>query len=101
MNIHTNEAGYATKEHILNSGFTIYDTFNGSDMGQITFELPQYTNGVIDIDGGYWNYEIKDKDGNQLWSGWWNSNDEFDETISVITKKRGDNQSPPNLIMKT
>jgi len=87
MNIRTNEAGSVTHEYILKSGFKVFDEIKGNDMGQMTYEMPQYTNGKIKILGGYWNYSIVDMENNILWSGWWNSNGEFDEVIKSLKQK--------------
>lgn len=84
MNIFTNEAGSVTHAHIIESGFTVFDTIEGNDMGQMNYSLPQYTNGQLKIVGGYWKYVVQDDNGKELWSGWWNSNDEFDKTIADI-----------------
>jgi hypothetical protein len=85
MNIRTNEAGYVTNEHILSSGFKVFETIKGNDMGQSSFSLPQYENDQFKILGGYWNYVIKDLNDKTLWEGWWNSNEEFDETINQLS----------------
>ena len=74
MNILKDSAGCVTGDHIKSKGFEVFDTLRGNDMGQMEYELPQYTNGQIKITGGYWNWIIRDMDGNKLWSGWWNSN---------------------------
>lgn len=84
MNIRTFNSGSVSEHHILSKGFEIFETIEGNDMGQMSYEIPQYTNGYITINGGYWNYVIKDKDGVVLFDGWWNSNDEFDETLEII-----------------
>ena len=84
MNIRRSDAGIVSNEYILSKGFTVYETIKGNDMGQMEYELPQYTNGEITIEGGYWTYFIKDKAGNCLWEGWWNSNDEFDNTLNNL-----------------
>ena len=56
-------------------------------MGQV-IEMPQYQNDEIQIVGGYWNYIVKNrKTGETIWSGWWNSNDEFDETMNTLLAK--------------
>lgn len=87
MNVHTDKSGSVSQDHIEKSGFEIFATIDGSDMGQMCYSLPQFTNGDIQIIGGYWNYIIKDiKTGKKLWEGWWNSNKEFDETIKNIKK---------------
>ena len=85
MNIRNNDAGSVTHEHILNKGFKEYRNDGFNDMGQGWVDLPQFTNGELFINGGYWNYVVSDKDGNKLWEGWWNSNDEFDKTISELS----------------
>jgi hypothetical protein len=86
MNILKDSAGWVTNEHILKT-FTVYKVIEINDMGQATYELPQYTNGTIKIKGGYWNYVVTDMNNKELWSGWWNSNDEFDSTISDLMKE--------------
>lgn len=84
MNIRSNKAGAVTKEHIEKRGFKVYRDDGFSDMGQMTVNMPQYENDSLYINGGYWNYVVSDKNGNRLWEGWWNSNDEFDATISKL-----------------
>lgn len=87
MNITNDEAGYVTNEHIKSRGFEVFDTIEGNDMGQMSYSLDQYQNDKIQILGGYWNYVIKDREtGNKLWEGWWNSNEEFDQTINELLK---------------
>lgn len=77
MNILKDSAGCVTHKHIKNKGFNIFDTIEGYD-----YSIPQYQNNKFQIVGGYWNWIIKDiKTGQKIWSGWWNSNDEFDKTI--------------------
>ena len=83
MNILKGSAGYVTGEHIKKSGFSVFEVIKGNDMGQMSYEIPQYTDGKVKITGGYWNWVVSDMDGNQLFSGWWNSNEEFDETIEI------------------
>ena len=85
MNIHTDKAGYATGKHIKKSGFTVFDTITGNDMGQMDWEIPQYENDKCKITGGYWEWCIKDLEGNEIWRGWWNSNDEFDQTMKILS----------------
>lgn len=53
-------------------------------MGQLFWSIPQYTNEKCVIIGGYWNWIVKDHKGNELFSGWWNSNDEFDITMAEL-----------------
>jgi len=87
MNIRTNEAGYVDDKHILKNGFKVFETIEGNDMGQMGYSLPQYQNDKFKILGGYWNYSVVDrKTENKLWEGWWNSNEEFDKTISELEK---------------
>lgn len=71
-------------EHILSKGFEIYDTIVGDDMGQMSYELPQFKNDKYFIKGGYWNYVITDLEGKELFSGWWETNEEFDRTLEEI-----------------
>jgi hypothetical protein len=84
MNIRTNEAGAVKGEHIVSKGFEVFDKIEGNDMGQIEWEIPQYTNGIVKIIGGYWHWCVADMGGKILWEGWWNSNDEFDQTMSEL-----------------
>tara|TARA_R110000822_G_scaffold248615_1_gene376224 strand:- start:1 stop:267 length:267 start_codon:yes stop_codon:yes gene_type:complete len=85
MNIHNDNAGYVTRKHIESVGFEVFDTIEGTDMGQMDYSMPQYQNDKVKITGGYWNYIVKDiKTGQKLWEGWWNSNDEFDGTMSEL-----------------
>lgn len=88
MNIRKDEAGYVTNDHILKSGFKIDKENTYSDMGQSTYTLTDFSkDGKLFLTGGYWTYYIKDKNGNLLFEGWWNSNDEFDSTISELEAK--------------
>jgi hypothetical protein len=85
MNITNDSAGFVTQKHILNRGFKIYKINEVNDMGQGTYELPQYERADgVKITGGYWSYNIEDSKGNVLFDGWWNSNKEFDETMIHI-----------------
>ncbi len=85
MNIHNNSAGCVSGKHIESKGFEVFEIFEGNDMGQMSYSMPQYQNDKIQILGGYWNYVIKDREtGNQLFEGWWNSNEEFDNTIDNL-----------------
>ena len=84
MNIRNDNAGCVSEKHILNCGFTIFDTIKGNDMGQSSFELPQFQNSKCKIIGGYWNYVIKNLAGETILDGWWNSTDEFDQTIKKL-----------------
>ena len=91
MNILKDGAGYVTDEHIKKQGFEVFNTIEGNDMGQMSYSMPQYKNSKYRILGGYWNYIIKDiKTDRKLWEGWWNSNEEFDETIKNL-KYESDN----------
>jgi hypothetical protein len=85
MNITTDKAGAVSLEHILSKGFTVFKTIEGNDMGQMDWSIPQFTNGEITIEGGYWTWVIYDKNRKELFRGWWNTNDEFDKTISELT----------------
>lgn len=87
MNITNNSAGYVSDEHIKSKGFKVFDVIEINDMGQTTYSLQQFKNDKFQIIGGYWNYVIKDLNGNKLWDGWWNSNEEFDETITKLTNE--------------
>ena len=85
MNIHEDSAGYVTGKHIESRGFKVFDTIEGNDMGQMSYSMPQYQNDKVQILGGYWNYVVKDiKTGQKLWEGWWNSNEEFDVTMTEL-----------------
>jgi len=87
MNIHTNEAGMVEHEHILSHGFEVFATMNGNDMGQMSYEIPQYErkSDGLKIVGGYWKWEVKDGDGNTLIEDiWWNTNEEFDQTLKEL-----------------
>lgn len=84
MNILTNEAGTVNEQHIKSKGFKVFDEIIGSDMGQYEYSLPQYRNDKCTITGGYWNWKIKNNNDVVLFSGWWNSNKEFDETINKL-----------------
>ena len=88
MNIRKNSAGYVTNEHILRSGFKVDKENIYSDMGQGSFTLTDYSkDNKLFLTGGYWNYYIRDKNGKKLFEGWWNSNEEFDKTISELESK--------------
>lgn len=85
MNITKDSAGSVSQKHILSKGFKIYKIQEVNDMGQVAYEMPQYEReDGIRITGGYWSYNIENKNGDVLFTGWWNSNDEFDETIKHI-----------------
>jgi len=84
MNIHKDSAGYVTAKHILSKGFEVFNTIEGNDMGQMIYLMPQYKNANCKILGGYWNYVVKDNDDITIWEGWWNSNCEFDKTMSDL-----------------
>ena len=87
MNILKDSAGAVSSKHIKKRGFEVFETAKSNDMGQV-IEMPQYQNDEIQIVGGYWNYIVKNrKTGATLWLGWWNSNDEFDETINELLAK--------------
>jgi hypothetical protein len=79
MNIRTNEAGCVTNEHKVDEENTY------SDMGESSYTLTDYSkDDKLFLTGGFWTYYIKDKKGKTLFEGWWNSNDEFDETIRKL-----------------
>lgn len=80
MNIRTNSAGSVDHEHILSKGFKVFKTIEGSDQG-LSWSIPQYKNEKCTIEGGYWHWKVKDNEGNELFGGWWNSNEEFDKTM--------------------
>lgn len=85
MNIRTNDAGMVSDEHILKSGFKVDKENTYSDMGQSTYTLTDFSkDGKLFLTGGYWTYHIKDKNGNLLFEGWWNTNEEFDRTIAEL-----------------
>lgn len=84
MNIRTNQAGAVSHEHILSKGFEVFETMEGEDMGQMSWSIPQYRNEKCVIVGGYWDWEIRDSNSNKLFSGWWNSNEEFDITLKEL-----------------
>lgn len=84
MNIRKDSAGCVTNKHIQSKGFIIFDTIEGNDMGQMDYSIPQYKNDKYKIVGGYWNWTIQDLNGKKLWEGWWNSNEEFDETLNSL-----------------
>jgi hypothetical protein len=84
MNIRTNEAGSVEHSHILSKGFEVFNTIGGNDMGQMEWEIPQYTNGKLKITGGYWNWIVTNMKNEKLWEGWWNTNEEFDKIIGVL-----------------
>ncbi len=87
MNIRKDEAGYVTGKYILESGFKIDKENIYSDMGQGSYTLTDYSkNNKLFLTGGYWTYYIKNKQGDLLFEGWWNSNEEFDNTIIKLEK---------------
>lgn len=80
MNIHKDSAGCVTRKHIESRGFEVFETDNGFD-----YSIPQYQNDKVQIIGGYWRYIVKEiSTGKKLWEGWWNSNDEFDNTMAKL-----------------
>lgn len=84
MNIHTDAAGCVTDAHIESRGFKVFNTMEGRDIDS-SWSIPQYQNEKVRIVGGYWNWSVIDRvSGKELWSGWWNSNDEFDQTMREI-----------------
>jgi hypothetical protein len=85
MNIKTDKAGVVSHEHIISKGFTVFETTEGSGMCGESWSIPQYTNGKIYIMGGYWTWYIrKTPQGDDLFDGWWNTNEEFDNTLEQI-----------------
>jgi hypothetical protein len=81
MNIHKDSAGCVTENHILGKGFIVFGIIEGNDMGQMSYSMPQYQNNKCKILGGYWNYTVKNNKDEKVWEGWWNSNEEFDNTM--------------------
>lgn len=84
MNITTDKAGAVSHKHILSKGFEVFETMDGNDMGQMSWSIPQYKNEKCVIVGGYWHWKVKDNNGRELFGGWWNSNEEFDNTLSDL-----------------
>lgn len=85
MNIRKDSAGYVTGDHIKASGFKVDKENTYSDMGQGSYTLTTYSKeDKLFLTGGYWDYNIRDKKGELLFEGWWNSNDEFDKTIDGL-----------------
>ena len=85
MNITKDSAGSVSQKHILSKGFGIFKIDECNDMGQATYEFPQYKReDGVKITGGYWSYNIENKNGDVLFNGWWNSDEEFDETMSHV-----------------
>jgi hypothetical protein len=83
MNIRKDSAGYVTGEHILKSGFKIDKEYECKEW----YKKDYSKDGKLFLTGGYWTYYIRDKNGKKLFEGWWNSNEEFDKTISEIESK--------------
>ena len=84
MNIRKDEAGCVTGDYILKTGFKV-DKIHECNNGWDSWTLTDYSkDDLLFLTGGYWTYYIKNKNGKQLWEGWWNSNDEFDETIKQL-----------------
>ena len=87
MNVRTNSAGYVSEKHILESGFIINKTTTYPDIDS-SYTLTDYSkDDNLFLTGGYWTYYLKDKQGNLLWEGWWNTNGEFDETIKELESR--------------
>jgi hypothetical protein len=84
MNITRNDAGSVGGKYILSKGFKVFDKIEGNDMGQCEWSIPQYKNSKCTITGGYWHWKVKDNDGNELFGGWWNSNEEFEKTMTEL-----------------
>lgn len=84
MNIRTDAAGSVKDEHIISKGFRVFEKIGGNDMGQMEWEIPQYTNDKVKITGGYWTWCVTDMNGQKLWEGWWNTNEEFDVTMAEL-----------------
>jgi len=80
MNIRTNSAGQVSDKDFKVLGFHIFHTIEGNDMGQMGWSLPQYKKGNITITGGYWTYDLSYK-GEKVFSGWWNSKEELEDTL--------------------
>ena len=87
MNICKDSAGYVTDEHIKSKGFEVFKVIKGEEMGQMSWEMPQWEDDKLQIVGGYWHYRVILKETDEvLWEGWWNSNEEFDETMNNLRK---------------
>lgn len=84
MNILKDSAGSVKSDHILSKGFKVFKTIEGNDMGQMSWSMPQYENTKCKIEGGYWHYVVSDHEGQKLWEGWWNSNEEFDKVMDEL-----------------
>lgn len=87
MNITTDKAGSMSSKHILDKGFEMYETIEGCDMGQLYYSMPQYKNNKYTITGGYWHYKVKNLKNEVVWEGWWNSNEEFDQTFKELNSQ--------------
>jgi len=83
MNIVTSDTGSVDGDFILSKGFKIFNKIEGNDMGCEWF-IPQYKNEKCTITGGYWHWVVKDNDGNELFDGWWNSNEEFEKIMTDL-----------------
>lgn len=94
MNIRTEKAGYPSEEEILEQGFKICGSWEYNDMGQATYNFNDYSkDDKLFLSGGYWNYTIKDKDGNILFKGWWNTVEELKQTLTKLECKLLTNQT--------
>lgn len=82
MNIRNESAGYIKEQDILNEGFECYETIEVSDIDS-SCSLPQYRRGDLYLNGGYWNYTLK-RNGKILFDGWWNTVEEFKQTLRNI-----------------
>lgn len=57
---------------LKNNGFVVFDVIKGSDMGQSSYELPQYKNSKCKVVGGYWEWKIIDlSTDKEVFKGWW------------------------------
>ena len=79
MNIRRQDAGMVGTKHITKRGFKVYEVIDA--MGEAS--LPQYKKGNAKINGGWWTYIVKIDD-EEVWSGWWNTEEEFDETMAEL-----------------
>lgn len=83
MNITKDSAGVVSPKHILSKGFEVFETMDGNDMGQ-SWSIPQYKNEKCVIVGGYWHWRVVNNNGRELFGGWWNTNEEFDKTMTDL-----------------
>ena len=85
MNIRTYNSGSISKENILNHGFRIDKTKDYPAIGESKYILIDYSKGNnLFLTGGYWNWYLKDKNGKLLFRGWWNTVEEFENTLKEL-----------------